>query len=92
MSSLGVALNGAWWFLRYDEGRRVRWKRPAAPIMTALANLRVYGFISGAEDHEESLGRSLIIAKIIEGSLMTCRIEMAVWENGVAEKREKCAR
>ena len=26
MSSLGVAVNGAWWFLRCDEGRRVRWK------------------------------------------------------------------
>jgi hypothetical protein len=50
------------------------------------------GFIAGLGDHEESLGRSLIIAKIIEGSLMTCRIEMAVWEHGVAEKREKCAR
>jgi hypothetical protein len=47
MSSLGVALNGDWWFLRCDEGRRVRWKRPVALILTTLANLRAYGFIAG---------------------------------------------
>ena len=70
----------------------MRWKRPAALILTALANLRAYSFIAGTGAHEESLGRSLIIAKIIEGSLMTCRIEMAAWEHGVVEKREKCAR
>jgi hypothetical protein len=67
-------------------------ERPAALILTALANLRAYSFIAGTGAHEESLGRSLIIAKIIEGSLMTCRIEMSAWEHGVVEKREKCAR
>ena len=91
MSPLGVALNELA-FLRRDEGRRVRRKRPAALVLAALAHPLAYGFIAGAGDRDERLGRSVVGAQIIAASLMTCRTEMAAWEHGVAEMREKCAR
>ena len=91
MSSLGVAENGAWSFKRQDESRRVRRKRPAAQVLAVLAHPLAYGFIAGAGDHDESLGRSVIVVQIIEASLMTCRTEMAAWEHGVAEMWEKCS-
>lgn len=50
------------------------------------------GFIAGEGDRDESLGRSVVVAQIIEAIVMTCRIEMAAWEHGVAEMREQCAR
>ena len=87
-----MAVNCAWSFKRQDESRRVRRKRPAAQVLAALAHPLAYGFIAGAGDHDESLGRSVIVVQIIEASLMTCRTEMAAWEHGIAEMWEKCAR
>jgi hypothetical protein len=92
MSSLGVVVNGAQSLPRRDEQRRAPWKRLAALVMAALANPRACGFIAGGGDRDESLGRSGIVAQIIEASLMTCRSEMAAWEHGVAERRQQCAR
>jgi hypothetical protein len=92
MLSLGVAVNGAWSFKTQDESRRVRRKRSAARVLAALAHPRAYVLIAGDGDRDEGLGRSVIVVQIIEASLMTCRSEMAAWERGVAEKREKCAR
>src|ERR1700726_4805940 len=106
MLSLGVAVNGAWSFKTQDESRktqdesrktqdesrRVRRKRSAARVLAALAHPRAYGLIAGDGDRDERLGRSVIVVQIIEASLMTCRSEMAAWERGVAEKRERCAR
>jgi hypothetical protein len=92
MSSLGVAVNGAQSLSRRDEWRRTPRKRLAALVLAALANPRACGFIAGEGDRDESLGRSGIVARIIEANLMTCRIEMAAWEHGVVEMREQCAR
>jgi hypothetical protein len=61
-------------------------------ILAALTDPRAYNFIAGEGDHAESLGRSIVVAQIIEAGLMTCRIEMAPWERGVAQMQEKCAR
>jgi hypothetical protein len=94
MLSLGVAVNGAWSFnIRrkmslaecVEKGRRRGSWRPW-PIRGRTASS------PGDGDRDEGLGRSVIVVQIIEASLMTCRSEMAAWERGVAEKREKCAR
>jgi len=43
-------------------------------ILAALTDPRAYSFIAGEGDHAESLGRSIVVAQIIEAGLMTCRI------------------
>ena len=67
-------------------------KRSAAMVLAALANPRACGFIAGQGGRDGSLERGIIVAQIIEASLMTYRIEMAAWRHGGAEMREQSAR